>query len=173
MMDLLFFAQSLVIKLQDALYFRLLILGYPPSETFTMLNTHQLEELLLSPHPLERYWATHLNASSNSWETIYAQHPHLAFLLAQNPHIPVALADQLAEHRNPKVRLMVARHPQLSRISLERLAQDDEAAIRLQIAKRDDLPAYLIEGFEQDPDAAIHTALQRYQQPHLQQVVDF
>ncbi|WP_416886751.1 hypothetical protein [Marinospirillum sp.] len=138
-----------------------------------MLNTHQLEELLLSPRPLERYWATHLTASSTSWETIYTQHPHLAFLLAQNPHIPVGLADQLADHSNPKVRLMVARHPQLSQSSLERLAQDDEAAIRLQIAKRDDLPPYLIEWLEQDPDSAIHTALLRYQQPRLQQVVDF
>lgn len=129
-----------------------------------MLDTKQLQELLVSKHYSEQRLALSLSARPETWHFIYNKHPELAFTLAQNPNLPQELADELAGHPNPKVRLMIARHGQPSFIALKQLSEDNEAAIRLAIAKRQDLDGQLQDSLYEDSDAGVQLAAHLYQQ---------
>lgn len=129
-----------------------------------MLDTNQLQVLLVSKHPLEQRLALNGKARPETWFFIYNKHPELASILAQNPNLPQELADELASHPDPRVRLMIARHGQPSFIALKQLSEDNEAAIRLAIAKRPDLDGQLQDSLYEDEDAGVQLAAQLYQQ---------
>lgn len=129
-----------------------------------MLDTKQLQDLLVSKQYLEQRLALNIKARPETWRFIYNNHPELAFILAQNPNLPQELADELASHENPSVRLMIARHGQPSFTALKQLSEDNEAAVRLAIAKRQDLDGQLQDFLFEDLDTGVQLAAQLYQQ---------
>ena len=129
-----------------------------------MLDTKQLQDLLVSKHHLDQRFALSMTARPETWHYIYNKHPELAFTLAQNRNLPPELTDELASHPDPRVRLMIARHGQPSFIALKQLSEDNEAAIRLAIAKRPDLDGQLQDSLYEDEDAGVQLAVQLYQQ---------
>ncbi|SFX04895.1 hypothetical protein [Marinospirillum alkaliphilum] len=132
-----------------------------------MIDTQQLKTLLQSKEHLEQQLVLSLSARPETWRSIHARHPELAFVLAQNPSLPTDLADELAAHPDSRVRLMIARRGKPGYIALLQLSQDPEAAVRLAVAKRDDLDNALIEQLQQDSDLAVSLAAQLYQQQPL------
>ena len=134
-----------------------------------MASYQELLELVQSKDPLQLQLASQLPSEDEDWNQLLSEHPQLAFNLAQNSNLPLALFDQLAHSPNPRVRLMVARHGKLSYDSLERLADDPEPAVRLLLAKRADLDPQTHALLLQDPDAGVRLAAQRYQPQPLAQ----
>lgn len=129
-----------------------------------MLDVKQLQDLLVSKQHLEQRLALSMTARPETWHFIYNKHPELAFTLAQNPNLPQALADELANHPDARVRLMIARHGQPSFYALKQLSEDNEAAIRLAVAKRQDLDGQLQDCLYEDSDAGVQLAAHLYQQ---------
>ena len=129
-----------------------------------MLDTKQLQDLLVSKNHLDQRFALSMTARPETWHYIYNKHPELAFTLAQNPNLPAELADELASHPDPRVRLMIARHGQPNFSALKQLSEDNEAAIRLAVAKRQDLDGQLLDSLFEDNDAGVQLAAQLYQQ---------
>ena len=129
-----------------------------------MLDVKQLQDLLVSKQHLEQRLALSMTARPETWHFIYNKHPELAFTLAQNPNLPQALADELANHPDARVRLMIARHGQPSFYALKQLSEDNEAAIRLAVAKRQDFDGQLQDCLYEDSDAGVQLAAHLYQQ---------
>ena len=129
-----------------------------------MLDVKQLQDLLVSKQHLEQRLALSMTARPETWHFIYNKHPELAFTLAQNPNLPQALADELANHPDARVRLMIARHGQPSFYALKQLSEDNEAAIRLAVANRQDLDGQLQDCLYEDSDAGVQLAAHLYQQ---------
>lgn len=93
-------------------------------------SAEEFKRLRESDSPEEYKRASHENAPIPVWMNVLMKYPHLAFWVAHNKTIPLAVLYKLAEHPEERVREMVARKRKIDAHLFDILKDDPSEGVR-------------------------------------------
>ena len=101
-----------------------------------MINSAaELARLLRSEDTGDRRRVLAEPASLEVWEAVVDEYPDLAFAVAQNKAVPVAVLERLCSDTDPRVRAMVASKRKLPAHLQRRQMADNDEGVRIRLAR--------------------------------------